>query len=576
MIALTDTARAVAALLALALGSAEAAPARGRGRPARKVPVAVGSIAQTPPGPPVAAASARLHQHAPGIGTITSVAARRAYLDAGARDGLAPGQSIALARRGHPAGACTVEAVSDRSATCGGDGPLPGDTFALPAPPAAAAPAAAPMPPLLSATEVDRRRAAVESAPLALVEYTGPLRRAGADERRLVEASFVHASYLAADAGAVHQERLEARIQGTEVLPAWRLFLDAGAAYRSNSSSSRFRPGDSATLEVRELEIATREPDRRLALALGRVLPWGVPGSTVFDGVQLGWRGAPGEVGIFGGAVPDPLTTSPTTSRATAGAYGALETGGAGAMLRGEGRFALVRSPELGTRLEAETLVHGWLARAVDLSGQARFGFGGDHVAPASLDAARLDVSARLAEPVWLTGSVRYVGLLVADPAAPALFPNPARHADLTASWDVASAVTLRATGGYAKDLGSGLDRGYAGPEIALPRLFGRRGGLSAGWMEETGWAGGRSLWVQGQGEPAPGLRVLLRGSFFMDARPAPLSPASTAGLAASASKDLLPWLRLRVSALGRIDVSQGAGGTLGGLSVLAALDGNI
>jgi len=46
--------------------------------------------------------------------------------------------------------------------------------------------------------------------------------------------------------------------------------------------------------------------------------------------------------------------------------------------------------------------------------------------------------------------------------------------------------------------------------------------------------------------------------------------------IAAVASQDLLPWLRLRVSALGRLDVSESSGGTLGGPSVLAALDGNI
>jgi len=575
---MTATSRALGALLTLALGStAMAAPAaRSRARPPRKAPPPLGSIAPTPPGPPIPLRAAKLHEHAPGAGTVTFVAARRAYLDAGAQDGLAPGQSIALARRGRPAGACTVQAVADRSATCSGDGVLAGDTFALPAPPASTVPAVTPLPPLLPAAEVDRRRAALESGPVAMIEYTPQPRYAGAGGPYRIEASFVHASFLAAGAGALHQERLEARIQGAEALPGWRLFLDAGAVYRTGAPSGRFRPGDSAYLEVRELQLASREPDRALAVALGRVLPWSAPGSTVFDGVQLGWRGSPGEVGIFGGAVPDPLTTGLTTSRATAGAYGAVERSGAGSLVRGEGRFAVVRSPELGTRLEAEALLHAWLARAVDLSGQARFGFGGDHTAPASVDAARLDVSARLAAPVWLTGSVRYVGLLVADPAAPALFPSPARHADLTASWDVAPTVTLRATGGYARDLGSGLDRGYGGPEIALPRLFGHRGGLSAGWLEETGWAGGRSLWLQGQGEPLLGLRLLLRGSLFMDSRPAPLSPTSTVGVAAGASQDLLPWLRLRVSALGRVDLSQSAGGSLGGLSVLAALDGNI
>ena len=191
----------------------------------------------------------------------------------------------------------------------------------------------------------------------------------------------------------------------------------------------------------------------------------------------------------------------------------------------------MVRSPELGTRTEAEALGHAWLSRSIDVSAQARLGLGGDRTAPASLDAARLDLSARLAEPLWLTGSLRYVGLFIANPVAPALFPNPARHADLaTASWDVTRRVVVRLTGGYAKDLTTGLERGYAGPEVALPRLLGRYGSIAAGWLEERGWAAGRSLWVQGETDALLGARLLLRGSFYMDRLPAPLSDARTVG----------------------------------------------
>jgi hypothetical protein len=156
-----------------------------------------------------------------------------------------------------------------------------------------------------------------------------------------------------------------------------------------------------------------------------------------------------------------------------------------------------------------------------------------------------------------------------------ARFPGPARHADLTASWDAWRQLTVRATAGYARDLTSGLDRQYAGPEISLPRLFGRHGGISAGWLEERGWAEGRSVWLQAQGDSARGLRGLFRASLFMDSWPAALSDESTLGLAASVSKDLTSWLRFRFSSLARIELWPGsATDTLGGLSLLAAVEG--
>jgi len=558
----------------------DVAPARQRDRAAGAKAAKVRLLRPLPPAPrgaPIALRPVKPHSRAPGVGTVAYVTSRRAYLDAGSEDGLAPGQALALERWGRPAGTCRVEAVSDRSATCAGDDLHAGDTFVLARRAAPPAPVPKPLPSLLSAEETSRRKATVEAATVAQVDYAAPPRQEGPRELRRVEASLVHASFLVSDTAALHQERLEARVRGAELYPGWRLFLDATGVYRGASgSSARFRTGDATYLEARELQLASREPGSAFTVALGRVLPWSAPGSTVFDGAQVGWRAPGRELGIFGGAVPDVTTTGVTTSRATAGAYGAVEHASDDALVRGEGRLAVVRSPELGTRLEAEALAHAWLAREVDVSGQARLGVAGDRTAPAGLDAARLDLGARLAQPLWITGSVRYVGLLVpvTDLAAPALFPGPARHADLTASWDLSRALTLRATGGYAKDLGSGLDRGYAGPEVALPRLFGRYGGIAAGWLEERGWASGRSIWLQAQGDALWGMRLLLRGSLFIDGRPAPLSDESTLGLVASASKDLAPWLRFRLSSLGRLDLSSGGGGTLGGISVLAGLDG--
>jgi len=62
------------------------------------------------------------------VGTVAYATLRRLYLDAGAREGLAPGQVLHI-----KGGTCRVEEVSPRYASCVGRG-RPGDTFDLPLP----------------------------------------------------------------------------------------------------------------------------------------------------------------------------------------------------------------------------------------------------------------------------------------------------------------------------------------------------------------------------------------------------------------------------------------------------------
>jgi hypothetical protein len=141
-------------------------------------------------------------------------------------------------------------------------------------------------------------------------------------------------------------------------------------------------------------------------------------------------------------------------------------------------------------------------------------------------------------------------------------------------SWDTTQWLTLRVTGGYGRDVESGLDRGFVGPEVALPHLFGGGAGLAAGWIEERGWAAGRSIWLQVNADALAGFRLLARASLFMDQRPAPYSDDSTVGLALTAVRDLASWLRFRLSAMGRYDLTYSNETTqLGGLTFLAGLD---
>ncbi|HEY5677151.1 MAG TPA: hypothetical protein VIR81_10205, partial [Myxococcales bacterium] len=436
---------ASAALLAGAAAAAD--PAAKPPRPARGLAPLSGPAPATPL--PVRPVKARATPS--GSGTVLYVTARRAYLDAGDDAGLAPGQALSLTRGGRPAGTCTVEAVTDRSATCASADARGGDRFALPAAQAARADPGPPpkaLPALVAGGELARRRAEVEAAAPARVEYLAPptveLRR-GAPEAVV---SFEHLSFFASGAQALHDERLEARVYGAAITPGWRLFLDASAWYRSSADARRFRPGDPATLEVRELQVASREADRPYALAFGRVMPWSAPGATPFDGAQVGWRGRGFELGAFGGAVPDVLTTGPGTSRATAGAYGALERASEDTLLRGEGRVAYVRSPELGTRLEGEVRSFLLVGRTVNIEGMLRAGVGGQHQAPNLLDVAQIDLSGRPLPRLALSGLFRYAGLDVPDAAAPALFPGHERRWDGSAGYEVGPAL-LSAAGGW-------------------------------------------------------------------------------------------------------------------------------
>jgi hypothetical protein len=548
----------------------QVAEARGQARGAARRSVLQ---APAPAASPVAFRPVRARSRLKGAGSVAYVAAGRAYLDAGARDGLVAGQVLRLERRGRVAGTCTVEAVADTFASCLAEDVRAGDGFALEA--AAEAPAAKTLARPLTPEETARRLAAVQALPLPRVDFTGtPAASWGGGSGRRIEVSLVQASWFASDSRSLHQEHLDVAVRGADLGGGLRLFLDLSAQYRSAASDTeRFRPGQSAFLHLWEAQVAARGPSRSLTFAIGRVLPWHVPGSTPFDGAQVGWQGRGVEVGVFGGLVPLPATTDPDTQRATGGAYWTLELPAGDNLFRHEARVAVVRSPELGTRIEAEAVGQAWLWKRLDLSADARFGFAGLQTAPTSLDQARVQLGGRLGDRLGVSASYRYVGLLVPDAAAPALFAAPGHHGDASVSFDPTSALTVRALGGLSRDTASGLDRSWVGPEIAAPRLFGRRGGVSGGYLEEFGWLKGRSAYLQANAELGERLRLLGRVSWFSEARP-PLSADNTVGALASLSYDLLSWLRFRISGLGRMGLDSGGASNPYGASILAGLDG--
>lgn len=507
-------------------------------------------------------------------GVVRNVLKGRAYLDAGTREGLAAGQTIELRRRGQSAASCKVEAVTERNAICSGSGIRPGDTFAVNPKAAGSLPAELPSP--VPPEEQARRLATLQRVGYALVDFKSNRVVELPDRLRRNEVSISHFSFLS-DSGNIHQERVDARAYSTEAWRGSRLDVDLTAVGESQpSSTERYEPGRRAHLWVREASLSWDAPGSPWRLAAGRVLPWLLPGGPTFDGAQAGWRPRRGaEVGFFGGAVPDALTTAPGSDRATGGAYWSVEGLVGPALLRSDGRLAWLRLPGSKSRIEAEATGQAWIAKRLDVSGQVRFG-SGDYEAPKKLDSAHVDVS--WVQPFWITAyaSYRYDESRVDDVVAPSLYPGRTRQALGGLSYDRLGWLLIRANGGYSRDLSTFQDRGWAGPELAMPRLLGRWGGMSLGYAEELGTWPGRSAWVQGNLALGKSTRLDARASWLMDERPAPLSADHSVGLSLALLSDIRPWLRLRLSALGRyaipVNESESLSGAWGS-SVFAAVE---
>jgi len=490
---------------------------------------------------------------APSVGRVVEAANGRAWLDAGAKDGLGVGQVIALARRGEPATTCIVEAVGDRTASCTGERIRAGDTFQLPAAwPAAAAPAPVAHP--LTADESARRRAAIEAAALPKVtaKPLPPRPRPRAVEVATAGAAFVGGSV------ARHQERVLASVTRAPVGAGLRLDVDLSAILRrAGADRSPFRRGDRWLLEVREAAVSSLDSAGDLTYSAGRFVPRRAPGAGRIDGAQATLRRGVLEYGAYAGGVPDPLTTAPTLDRATAGLFVGADQGRSGLFAREEARVAWVRSPELDDRLEADAQAAIALARTLDLSGRARFGVGGAARSKGGLDEARLEVGSRVGRAFALSAGLRYVGLEVPELASPAAFPGPSRRADVAVSWSATGWLTVKLAAAGARDVSSGLERGWAGPELQA-WLLGRRLGLQAGYQEETGWLSGRTAWMGASSAFFRSVRFHLRGMISVDERAAPLPSEVTGGGTAAVDWDLTPWLALRFSALARASITTG------------------
>jgi hypothetical protein len=505
----------------------------------------------------------------PGFARVTYVTARRAYLDAGADDGLAPGAELELRRGEGAVGRCRVESVAPHHAVCTGARARTGDVAPI-RPAAAAAPPRVLSPPPSEEVLAERRRAA-ERLEVPLVTFRAPPAAPAALPRAWSgEAALGHATWATTEAGPAHLESVDVAIRGAPVARSVTLDVDARAEHWLRREAPRFLPGDDTRLLVWQAQL-TAMPGA-FTLGAGRILPWTIPGTTIFDGALAGLRRAVGdlrlEAGLFGGLVPQPQTTNPTTERATGGAFWSFEHVARGLRFRQEGRLAVVRSPELGTRGEASLTGRVFLRR-LDVSAEAHLGAGGEIEADAWVDAARVDATLRPVDGVALGGGYRYADLAFPQPFDPPAFPGRSREANAFATWDVTRWLRIGGTAGRSEDPASGLDRSWYGPEIALPRLA-RWLGLSFGYLEERGWLDGRSAYAQAVARPWAPLRLLLRGSW---ARTGSLGlDRDEVAVYASAQAELTRNAGLRLAFAGRGGFDAGTGSEGG--SVPASVTG--
>lgn len=497
--------------------------------------------------------------------TVLYATQQRLYLDAGVRDGLAAGQVLQLHRAGKPAGSCKVESAGEKGATCAGSGAA-GESFDLSPPPLAPAAQVQRLAPPDPAPVIEARKAVVTSAHFDKIDFHGGPGFGGLGTKADVTIS--HATWAATGVGPWHQERADVSLRDARLGGGFTLDLDMSARRWSlRSDPISFRPDDPTQLYVWEAAISRTPRENGFAVSLGRVRPRFAPGQVILDGAQAGFRSGSSEAGLFGGVVPDDVTLSPSLQNGTFGAYWAGQHAGdadsALRLLRHEARVAFVSTASLGKRVEGEGLIQLFLTKRFDGSANIRVGAGGlgsASGAKSSLDALRIDGNFEPVDRLSFTGGFRYDGLSIPELDGPAnvRYGGAARHADLSAQWEPVAVLRISAISGLATDLTSGLTRRWLGPELGAPRLFGGSTAVSVGYLEEQGWASGRSGYLQLSARLRSRAQLVTRLSWFHSG--SGLSPLETneLGIFASLRAQLSQQISVRLAAAGRSALNGG------------------
>jgi hypothetical protein len=512
------------------------------------------ALAATPPASPLETPPRPL-PGTPGFATVLQATGARAYLDAGSDDGLGLGQVLSMRRGELAVATCTVEAVSTSHATCAGTGIRPGDVAKL-STHTSDERRPVTLPPVPGDDELAHRAAQAAAAPVALVEAkakpagTNPLE---SPRTGFGEFTFSDVSWWSSGQGAYHVERVDAVLHGAPVGP-FTADVDLRAEYvTTQPATARFLPNEKARFLLWQAQLTWASESRPITISAGRVLAWNVPGATSMDGVQLSWRRGGFTAGLLGGLIPQPDTTAPTSTRATAGGFWGWEGKLANrVVVRQEGRLALVRTPELGNRVELQTGGSAHAGSWFDVFGDLRLGYGGKVQSAGGLDGARLEGAVRPMARLSLMGSFDYGQLLVPQPFTPLAWAGRSRHAEANLSWDFGW-VRAGLSGGGARDLGAGMEHAWVGPELQVPRFFTPRVALSVAYQEDVGWLKGRGAWLQAVARPWDPLRLIARINWASQTNLG--MDQDEVGLYLSGSADLTRHLGLRLSTLVRASI---------------------
>jgi hypothetical protein len=523
--------------------------------------LALSSGARSPPAPPRASPLedevSQRPVHRRGRGEVAYVTAARAYLDVGTDDGLSVGTVVAFARRGDRLGKCTVDEVGDHQASCPAAGLRPGDDASFDPAEPPAAPKVLPEPE--DADELARRASSVAAGPLLpQVVFRGYPTGAREAVSRHLEVAVGGASWTSTGVAGRGAGYADVVVREAPITRWLTLDVDARAERWVKDAAGLGEGGDTR-LYVWQVQLNALLP--WATLSAGRLRSFGALGATVVDGAAASFPVGPARLGLFGGALPAPDTLEPGTERATAGGtWSVSSTGPGGVRLGSDGRIAMVRSPELGTRFEGAVGARAWV-RSLDLSAEAHFGAGGDVRAPGSLDSARVDLVGRPGLGFTVGGGYRHTALEWPDRfLEPAVWPGRHDAADGFLSWDAGRYLRVAVTGGFSRDADSSLDRKWAGPEVSAMRLVGGRLDLVLGYLEERGWLEGRSAYAQAAFRAGDAVRVVARGTWAYEKSLGLYRDELGGYLGATAS--LGRHLGLRLAVLGRAPLSQSESGT--------------
>jgi len=501
------------------------------------------------------------------VGFVTD---KRAYLNRGARDGVALKQSVQLLRRGRAIGSCVVDSVGDHQATCTGGRARVGDNFRLPVagPARKREPPPPELPPLTDEPTLRARAVVVADARYDKVDFNG-LHALAAHTRASIGVSSVLWHSEPDPRGDYALEQVDGLINVYDLAGTGIDFNAAFSAlhWGARASVGRFQPAAPSQFYLWQAELSRRRADAATVFALGRVWPWHAPGLTLLDGVQVGRQSEDQsrEGGVYAGFLPTPITVAASTAAWAAGAYGTLtETGANGRVLRlarQEARLGVWSGPGTGLISDGEASVQAWLgAWNVGAGGRALYA---PSLAPGLVvDRAYFDLGARATLAAAAGLHLRYFGAaLPATALLDAIAPTArgSLNALGDAHWDVAGWIGLGAFGGFNQDRDTGRAISYAAAELRLPRLA---EGAGIGAELQAGWLRGEQVYAHLMARLGTRIRLLARLSASATQYTTPVVAANVdeAGGYLDLDGSIASWLRVRAWSLFRIPFAiQGA-----------------